>query len=408
MKSFAHNKKERRHVVQACKSIALKLSAKEIRKSILKLLEVLQTTVLALLLIIPLQWGGLEYSWRNWRPLLCLSLLVFLSIPIVSWQMRRRGGYRGRITSWGWSSAMKRMIFRAPLIFLNAAFMIFVYWAPVWFQVASNRGPQDSGIYFLPAPAGLLFGTIVLGLSSDLRNQIRIVSRPPAGITRGVILVLLALFIGGSGLLLTWGVDVTVNVDNPRIYWSEVLLGIGGGVVVAETLQQILTPRRLKFQETVGLRGSTAQSLGCAIFLVVAQTIFNNIWARERPRFRPEALYQHPETFGLEDVRAVFQKPLQALLQDTRERRSHLSTNDARAIRGIYKRSMVGIWYLLLGMTPGSLFMYYRWLRFQWNSDEEEMSMVLDEVAEDKDKDRSERPAEDIDIVLSDYPSEYP
>ncbi|KAI3542848.1 hypothetical protein CABS03_11235 [Colletotrichum abscissum] len=209
-------------------------------------------------LLLALQWGGADYPWNNSRiiGLFCgFGVMIAIFIGIQFWKSDQ-GTLPPRLFK-------NRNILSAMLfaMFFGAGFFPLIYYLSLYFQAIQGVSAVQAGIKILP----LLLSTVLSAIVSG--GVITVV-----GYYNFVIIPCMILFTVGSGML------TVLNVVSPPKEWLgyQVIagLGLGAGFQVGVLVVQTVLP-----QEWVPV-GTAAvqffQALGGALFIAVAQTVFQN------------------------------------------------------------------------------------------------------------------------------------
>ncbi|KAG5914955.1 hypothetical protein E4U53_004567 [Claviceps sorghi] len=236
-------------------------------------------------LLLALQWGGTRFAWRDGRivALFVLSALLIAGFVAVQVWLRERATVPPRIfldrTVWACA------VFGASL---GASFFILVYYVspvpvpsmsprtlsngvgpartdpsqlPIWFQAVQGATAIESGIKSLPMILSLVIFSIVSGgLVTTLGHY------APFMVLSSVLMAV------GAGLLSTFSVDTT------PAHWIgyQILFGIGVGLGMQQTMvavQASLAPADVAVGTAIIM---FAQTLGGALFICVAQNVFQN------------------------------------------------------------------------------------------------------------------------------------
>lgn len=146
-------------------------------------------------------------------------------------------------------------------VFFGAAFFALIFYIAIYFQSVQGSSATYSGIQLLPLLISTVLSSIVTG---GLISAI--------GLYTPLMMLSMALFAIGAGLITTY------NIDTPFAKWfgyqilagSGVGVGFQGGIVVVQTVLPLV-------DIPVGTACiSFFQSLGGAIFISVAQSVFQN------------------------------------------------------------------------------------------------------------------------------------
>lgn len=112
-------------------------------------------------LLLALQWGGSQYSWRSWRIILLLVLFAVLFVLWVFIQYKQGNKATLPLRIIKQRSMASGMIY---MFCLFSAFFVINYYVPIWFQSVKGVSAYKSGIYFLTMSAGLSLAVIASGL----------------------------------------------------------------------------------------------------------------------------------------------------------------------------------------------------------------------------------------------------
>lgn len=209
-------------------------------------------------LLLALQWGGSTYAWNNSR---IIGLFVgfgaigavFIAIQI----------WKGDEATLPPRFFKNRNVLFAMLfsLFFGAGFFALIYYLSLYFQAVNGDSAVQAGIKLLPLLLATVFTSIVSG---GLISAI--------GYYNPVALPCMVLFSVGAGMITTFGLDSPIRV------WLgyQVLCGLGIGVgfqLGVLVVQNVLPP------EDIPVGTACVQffnSFGGAIFIAVAQTVFQN------------------------------------------------------------------------------------------------------------------------------------
>jgi len=210
------------------------------------------------MLLLVLQWGGIDYLWGSSR---IIGLLVAAGIGFVAfglWQWRKGEealtplyiiANRGVAASIG------------VMFFLSGALLVHTYYLPYWFQAVLGRTPLQSGVDLAPYVATNFAFSMIAGIAVNKTGFFT----PPAILGPIVTCV-------GCGLL------TTLQVDTSTATWAgfEVLTAAGMGMAMQQPIiavQAILEPAVVSIGSAIVL---FAQGLSGAIFVSVANNILRN------------------------------------------------------------------------------------------------------------------------------------
>ncbi|TGJ81892.1 hypothetical protein E0Z10_g6878 [Xylaria hypoxylon] len=211
-----------------------------------------------IMLLLALQWGGVEYPWNDSRVIglfVGAGVTTLIFVGVEKWQ-----GDDGILPP---RFFKERNVVCAMLFnfFFGASFFALVYYLSLYFQAIQGDTAVEAGIKLLP----LLISSVISSVTSG-------------GIISVTGLYNLVVLLGTAFMSIGIGLITTFNLTTPLSRWFgyQVITGLGTGVcfqigllVVQNILSQELVP-----QGTACVQFS--QTLGGALFIAVAQTVFQN------------------------------------------------------------------------------------------------------------------------------------
>lgn len=209
-------------------------------------------------LLLALQWGGSTYAWSNWRIILLFVVAGVLISIFVGLQF------------WGGDSATvppriikQRSVLGASIfaLSLGASFFVFVYYLPIWFQAIKGVSATKSGIMNLPMILGVVVSSLIAG------GLITYVGYYLPAFYFSTVLAAI-----GAGLLTTFQVDT----NHSKWIGYQVIYGFGIGAGMQNTLLVVQTVLPLRDVATGSAVIVFTQTLGGALFIAVAQNVFQN------------------------------------------------------------------------------------------------------------------------------------
>lgn len=207
--------------------------------------------------LIALQWGGIEYAWRNGRIIALLVLAGLLLIIFIGLQI------------WGQENAtvppriIKQRSIAAGTVFstcVGGVLVTLLYWIAIWFQAVKGTSAVKSGVNTIPMVLSLTVAAILSG--GVVRRTGYYV--PPMYL--GVILMSI-----GAGLMTTF----QPQTSSAEWIGYQILFGSGIGVSMQQAslaAQNILDRTDIAMGVSLMFFG---QSLGGAVFNSIAQALFN-------------------------------------------------------------------------------------------------------------------------------------
>ncbi|CRG91957.1 Putative HC-toxin efflux carrier TOXA [Talaromyces islandicus] len=209
-------------------------------------------------LLLALQWGGTTYAWSNGRIIalfILFGVLIIGFIAIQIWKQDRATVppriFKNRNV---WGSA----IFAAAL---GAAFFVMVYYIPIWFQAIKGVSAVKSGIMNLP----MILGLVIISMTSG--GLVTVIGYYTPFMIASAVLSSI-----GAGLLTTFKVDT----GHPQWIGYQFIFGAGIGFGMQQTMvavQACLEGPDVAIGTAIIV---FSQTLGGALFIAVAQNIFQN------------------------------------------------------------------------------------------------------------------------------------
>ncbi|KAL8641656.1 MAG: hypothetical protein Q9228_001558 [Teloschistes exilis] len=199
-------------------------------------------------LLLALQWGGAQYEWSNGR---IIALFVVAGVLVTVFiVLQFLGGDNATIPI---RIFKKRSVAAAAwfTVCLGGSFFVLIYFIPIWFQAIKSVTATKSGIMVLPMILGLVLVSIVAGGAVTVLGYYT-----PFMIASSVFMAI------GIGLISTWKQDT----NHSRWIGYQVIYGIGA-------VQTVLPLDDVPIGTTIII---FVQTLGGALFISVAQNIFNN------------------------------------------------------------------------------------------------------------------------------------
>ncbi|KAJ6519353.1 putative efflux pump antibiotic resistance protein [Mycena sanguinolenta] len=209
-------------------------------------------------LLLALQWGGAKYPWNSGRIIALFVIFGVLSAAFVAIQV------------WKQESAtvpprifLKRSIWSGSIftMCLGASFFVFVFYVPIWFQAIKGVSAVKSGIDNLP----MLFAVVIAIMGSGgLISAI--------GYYTPFILLSTVFMSVGGGLLTTF----KTNTGHAHWIGYQVIYGLGVGFGMQTPLMGVQTVLDLKDISIGTSINVFFQTIGGAVFVSVAQSVFQN------------------------------------------------------------------------------------------------------------------------------------
>ncbi|KAK4194569.1 putative MFS toxin efflux pump [Triangularia verruculosa] len=211
-----------------------------------------------IMLLLALQWGGLEYPWRDSRVIGLLvgagvGVAVFVGVEI--WQ-QDKGLVPPRFFK-------NKNVFAAMMfaLFFGASFFPMIYYLSLYFQAVQGNNAVEAGIKLLPFLIAMVISSILSGVIVTAIGSYNI-----------VIFVETAFLTAGAALIATFWTDTPFG----KWFGYQVIMGFGTGICFQAPIVvvQNCLPPELIAQATACVQ--FFQALGGAVFIAVSQTVFQN------------------------------------------------------------------------------------------------------------------------------------
>ena len=241
-------------------------------------------------LLLALQWGGSTYPWRNSRIIGLFVGFGCLIIIFIFTQIRLgdRATLPPRILS-------QRTVIAAVCFctMFGASFFLLVFYLPLYFQSIKSASATKSGIDILPLMLSCVISSMVAG---GLITWV--------GYYTPFLIVGTVLFSIGAGLITTYA----INMPFGKWFGYQLLAGAGVGVGFQIPLIAVQTVLPLADVPVGSALVIFFQSLGGALFISVAQTVFQNGLIRGTHKFAPNLDPQLLLRAGATEIRTVLEK----------------------------------------------------------------------------------------------------
>ncbi|ROV99110.1 hypothetical protein VMCG_06591 [Cytospora schulzeri] len=235
-------------------------TAKRPIKVKLRSLDALGLTLFAgsiTMLLLALQWGGVEYAWSSSTVIGLFVGFGIVLILFIFWTLRR--GEDALIPPRLFIINRNPALICAAAFFVNGPFQILIYWLPIWFQGVLGASPVRSGINFLPT---VISDVLAAFIGAAIVTQL--------GWWNPFLLFAEVMVCIGGGLLTTLYPNISGG------HWVGYQIFGGVGYSLASNLSHIAMQSSLP-QDLVPLGSSVLLSVistSCAIFMAIGQTVF--------------------------------------------------------------------------------------------------------------------------------------
>ena len=218
--------------------------------------SILIPTVVCLLLA--LEWGGSTYPWKSSKIIglfvgsgLLAAIFIYSQIRLGDQATLPPRLFKNRNVSCALAFGF----------FFGAGFFALIYYLAIYFQSVKGSTATHAGIQLLP----LLISTVLCSIITG--GLISVI-----GYYTPVILFCMVLFAIGAGLITTFSLTTPVS----RWFGFQVLTGLGIGVGFQAGVVTVQTVLPLEDVPVATACVAFFQSLGGALFIAVAQTLFQN------------------------------------------------------------------------------------------------------------------------------------
>jgi MFS transporter, DHA2 family, glioxin efflux transporter len=239
-------------------------------------------------ILLALQWGGVTKPWGDSQVIGTLVGfgVIVIGFVILEWRL---GEYAMLVPRLLKQRTVFLFIFFLTVNF--GAFLILMYYLPIYFQVVAGVSASQSGVRNVPLILGISLFTIVSGIVIT--------------VTRHYIPFLI---LGGIFATVGNGVIYTLGLHAPAREWIgyQVISGIGTGLSI-----QVPMIVAQAIVDTADLSSVTAiimffQTLAGAVFIQIAQSLFANKLVSVVPRLVPGVDPALVVGTGATDLRKVF------------------------------------------------------------------------------------------------------
>lgn len=209
-------------------------------------------------LLLALQWGGSTYSWSDGRVIALFVVFGVLCIIFIGIQF-----WKGESATIPPRVIRQRSVAASAWfgISLGAAFFLFVYYLPIWFQAIKGVSATKSGIMSLPMILGTVICSVLAGALVTTFGYYT-----PFMIASSVLMAI------GAGLLST----LEVNTGHSKWIGYQAIFGIGVGLGMQQILIAVQTVLPAADVPTGTAIVMFFQTLGGALFISVGQNVFTN------------------------------------------------------------------------------------------------------------------------------------
>ncbi|KAK1970081.1 major facilitator superfamily transporter [Colletotrichum sublineola] len=220
-------------------------------------------------LLLALHWGGIVCPWYSAH---IIVLFLAFGIGMLAFlYLQCRGQENATIPP---RIFKKRTVWSSSLFSFNlgAAFLLSVYYLPIWFQSVQGVSAVNSGIRNLPMLIGNFIFSLVAGSAVTLWGYYT-----PFMLLSSVLMSI------GYGLITTFG------PETPSTMWIgyQVIAGVGVGVGMQQPLIAVQVVLDMADVATGTAIVIFAQQIGGAIFIAIGQTVFTNKLVERLPLHIP-------------------------------------------------------------------------------------------------------------------------
>ncbi|KAI5463622.1 major facilitator superfamily domain-containing protein [Mariannaea sp. PMI_226] len=209
-------------------------------------------------LLLALQWGGVDYPWNNSRitSLFMLAATLLLVFFYVQYRMQENATVPPRIF-------LKRSVWASCFFAFNtgACFLLSVYFLPLWFQAVQGATAIESGVRNLPMLLGVVLFAMISGAAVTVWGYYT-----PFMVAGAILMAV------GYGLLST----LRPSTGAGEWIGYQIIAGVGVGVGMQQPLIAVQVVCEMADIPTGTAMVIFLQTLGGALFVTGAQTVFTN------------------------------------------------------------------------------------------------------------------------------------
>ncbi|OLN93250.1 putative HC-toxin efflux carrier TOXA 22 [Colletotrichum chlorophyti] len=243
-------------------------------------------------LLLALNWGGIKYPWASAR--IVVLFLVFGGGMSAFLYLQHLGQENATIPP---RIFRKRNIWSASFFAFNtgAAFLLSVYFLPIWFQAVQGVSAVESGVRNLPMQVGNVVLSLIAGVGVTAWGYYK-----PWMILGSVLMAV------GYGLISTFSPDM-----GPAMWIGyQIIAGAGVGVGMQQPLMAVQVVLDMADVPTGTAMIVFSQQLGGAIFVAIGQTVFTNQLVQRLAYHVPEIDPQSVVSAGVTAIRRTVEPVL--------------------------------------------------------------------------------------------------
>ncbi|KAH0292736.1 MFS general substrate transporter [Aureobasidium namibiae CBS 147.97] len=227
------------------------------------------------LLVISLEQGGVQFSWRSLFIILMLvgSSLCFIGFGAWEYVLTPREAKMKMMPLFPTRLVSSRVVAATlgTVFFTGFPFVVTIMALPQRFQIVNGDTPENAGLHMLPLIGATALGAMLTGTITGKFN-----------IAWHLLVFSNILMTIGCGLMSTLPIDMQIA---KICYFYQVVLGFGFGLTMASSMVVIRTEVALK-DNTVSLGAVTQmRQLGGVIGLAVTQAILNGNFRSQLANF---------------------------------------------------------------------------------------------------------------------------
>ncbi|EAQ85384.1 hypothetical protein CHGG_09398 [Chaetomium globosum CBS 148.51] len=209
------------------------------------------------MLLLALQWGGIE---RPWSSSVIIGLLVGFGVVMIFfilWTLHQQEN--ALIPPRLFTVNRNPALLCAAAFFVNGPFQVIIYWLPIWFQGVLGASPTQSGVNFFPT---VVSDVLAAFIGAAIVSQL--------GWWNPLLLFAEVCVCLCGGLLTT----IYPNISGAHWVGYQILGGVGYSLT--SNLSHLAMQSSLP-QDLVPLGSSTLLSIistSCSIFMAIGQAVF--------------------------------------------------------------------------------------------------------------------------------------
>ncbi|KAK9893727.1 MFS general substrate transporter [Cystobasidium minutum MCA 4210] len=224
-------------------------------------------------LVLPLQWGGVQYPWSDGRVIGTFCAFAALVILFSAYEYYLAGPTK--LFPYTYYRHRTQIGASGMAFFLFFSMLVGIYYLPIYYEATRGRSASKAGIDILPF---MIAVTLAAGISGGVVTAF--------GRYKWILVFGPWFLCIGGGLFFT--VDETTS--SAKLIGYQIILALGIGLVFQQTIIAVQADceNPLEIPQRTGLI-TFVQLIGGTIGVAIANTIFTNQLAKELVKYAPDA-----------------------------------------------------------------------------------------------------------------------